>query len=101
VDEPISIRDSIKLQPFAAQANRTNQAPRQERLVDHFPRIRGQHAHGDPRMAIVEAPPDPLALSVKNIDHNASWEAAGRFLDHLLKDPRVSGAPGDLQTHLG
>src|SRR6266545_545971 len=40
----------------------------------------------------------PLAVAVDHIDDGAAGQPRRRLLDHLLKDPRVRGAAGDLEA---
>src|SRR5438132_5818060 len=67
VDQAISISDSIETEPLAAQLDAACNPASEESGVNRFVRVHRQDAQRDARMAVVEAPPGPLAVTMLDI----------------------------------
>src|SRR6266849_4730681 len=99
MNQAIRIGDEIQMEPVTSQGDTALKAAGKKRTVDDFRGVVGQDAQGDARVAVVEATPHPLVLSIDDIHHAAARNPLGRLLDHLLKDPWVRRSPGDLQSY--
>src|SRR5690606_8018642 len=69
--------------------------------VHRHVRVGLEDAQRDPRVAVVEAAPDPLAVHADDVHQAAGPGALLGLLDQLLEDPGMAGLPSVAKTDDG
>nr|CEH49290.1 hypothetical protein XACLD7_13960006 [Xanthomonas citri pv. citri] len=92
---------AVELEPVAAQAHRCGDLAREPARVHRHRPVGFQDAHGNARMAVVEAAANPFPVHADHVDDAAGLGLGGGLFHQLLEDPRVAGAPGILETDDG
>jgi hypothetical protein len=100
MDQAIGIGHLVELEPVAAEGDGPIEAAGEETFIDRLGGIGSEDSESDARVTVVEAAADLLTVAVEDVHDAAAGDARGRFLDHLLEDPRVRGTPSDLEAHL-
>src|SRR5690606_36491932 len=99
VDHAPGIGDAVELQHLAAQGHGIGDLAREPAGIDRYVGMGFEDAHRDPRMPVVEAATDPVALDADHVDDAAGLGPLRRLFDQALEDPRVAGTPGVLQAY--
>jgi hypothetical protein len=88
----------VELQDLAAQAHRLADLAREPAGIDFDFGIRLEDAHGDARVAVVEAAADPVAFHADHVDDAARLGPHGGLFDEFLENPGMRGPPGIAQA---
>ena len=84
----------VELQQVAAQRRGRGDLAVEPGLVDGDIAVGFQDPQRDPRMAVVEAAADPLAIHADDLDDAAGFRLLRGLLHDLLEHPWMGGAPG-------